>query len=110
MTVAPPSAFDTGPPASRHRRPGRVRRLLPLLGPAVVAATAYVDPGNVATNRVFFRPDVAAPEDPEGVITSGFLRRRVPLRVRRGVTLAPALLLAAVVTGVDGDLVVAVLS
>ncbi len=29
---------------------GRVRRTLPLLGPAFVAAVAYVDPGNFATN------------------------------------------------------------
>lgn len=29
---------------------GRPRRLLPLLGPAFVAAVAYVDPGNVGTN------------------------------------------------------------
>ena len=29
---------------------GRVRRVLPLLGPAFVAAVAYVDPGNFATN------------------------------------------------------------
>src|SRR5205085_4990298 len=31
-------------------RRGRVRRTLPLLGPAFVAAIAYVDPGNFATN------------------------------------------------------------
>jgi manganese transport protein len=35
------------PPA---RAPARGRRLWPLLGPAFVAAVAYVDPGNVATN------------------------------------------------------------
>ena len=29
---------------------GRLRRVLPLLGPAFVAAVAYVDPGNFATN------------------------------------------------------------
>ncbi|HZC79570.1 MAG TPA: Nramp family divalent metal transporter, partial [Ktedonobacterales bacterium] len=29
---------------------GRVRRLLPFLGPAFIAAVAYVDPGNFATN------------------------------------------------------------
>ena len=28
---------------------GRIRRVLPLLGPAFVAAVAYVDPGNFAT-------------------------------------------------------------
>lgn len=33
----------------RKSRPGR-ERLLPLLGPAFVAAVAYVDPGNVAAN------------------------------------------------------------
>jgi manganese transport protein len=32
------------------RRRGRVRRSLPFLGPAFVAAIAYVDPGNFATN------------------------------------------------------------
>jgi len=32
------------------RSRGRVRRVLPLLGPAFVAAIAYVDPGNFATN------------------------------------------------------------
>jgi manganese transport protein len=31
-------------------RPGRPTRLWPLLGPAFVAAVAYVDPGNFATN------------------------------------------------------------
>jgi manganese transport protein len=43
VTAARPSA----PPA---RRPGRVRGTLPLLGPAFVAAIAYADPGNFATN------------------------------------------------------------
>ncbi len=40
-------------PAPRASGPGRVRRLReawPLLGPAFVAAVAYVDPGNFATN------------------------------------------------------------
>jgi manganese transport protein len=32
------------------RTKGRVRRLLPFLGPAFIAAVAYVDPGNFATN------------------------------------------------------------
>src|SRR5260221_4656978 len=32
------------------RTKGRVRRLLPFLGPAFVASVAYVDPGNFATN------------------------------------------------------------
>ncbi|MCW2581453.1 MAG: mntH [Klenkia sp.] len=35
------------PRSAGRRRPGR---LLPMLGPAFVAAIAYVDPGNVATN------------------------------------------------------------
>ncbi|GAA4896421.1 Nramp family divalent metal transporter [Actinomycetospora straminea] len=51
MTVAPP-AETPAPVAGARRAPGRLRRLLPLLGPAVVAATAYVDPGNFATNTV----------------------------------------------------------
>jgi manganese transport protein len=34
----------------RIRARGRVRGLLPLLGPAFVASVAYVDPGNFATN------------------------------------------------------------
>jgi manganese transport protein len=47
----PPGAASatiaTSAPAARA---GRVRATLPLLGPAFVAAVAYVDPGNVATN------------------------------------------------------------
>jgi manganese transport protein len=39
-------------PAPHGTLLGRVRRLVPLLGPAFVAATAYVDPGNFATNSV----------------------------------------------------------
>ena len=35
---------------TRGRRPGRVAGFLAGLGPAVVAAVAYVDPGNFATN------------------------------------------------------------
>jgi len=49
------------PPAGRTRasaeeileggvRRGRLRRLLPFLGPAFIASIAYVDPGNFATN------------------------------------------------------------
>jgi manganese transport protein len=34
----------------RGRRRGRVRAALPFIGPAFVAAIAYVDPGNFATN------------------------------------------------------------
>ena len=36
--------------AARARRRGRIRGALPFLGPAFVAAIAYVDPGNFATN------------------------------------------------------------
>jgi manganese transport protein len=43
-----PSTLPAGS-AARRPAPGR-RRLWPLLGPAFVAAVAYVDPGNVATN------------------------------------------------------------
>jgi manganese transport protein len=49
--------LQQAPPASQRHRLGRVpatmgawRRVLPLLGPAFVAAIAYVDPGNFATN------------------------------------------------------------
>jgi manganese transport protein len=49
------------PPADRTRtsaeeildgsvKKGRFRRLLPFLGPAIIASVAYVDPGNFATN------------------------------------------------------------
>ncbi|HEX8856705.1 MAG TPA: Nramp family divalent metal transporter [Thermoleophilaceae bacterium] len=37
-------------PLESIRARGRVRGVLPLLGPAFVAAVAYVDPGNFATN------------------------------------------------------------
>jgi manganese transport protein len=37
-------------PVRRDRNQGQGRRLWPLLGPAFVAAVAYVDPGNFATN------------------------------------------------------------
>ena len=40
------SRIDTGPPRLRRRLGERAR----MLGPAFVAAVAYVDPGNVATN------------------------------------------------------------
>ena len=59
MTVAPPSPSATpeisptsSPETAAAPVAGRARRLLPLLGPAVVAATAYVDPGNFATNTL----------------------------------------------------------
>jgi manganese transport protein len=38
------------PRVERTRARGRIRGALPLLGPAFVAAVAYVDPGNFATN------------------------------------------------------------
>ena len=54
-TVLPAAAAPAGarpgrprPPAQAGRR--RARRMLPLMGPAFVAAIAYVDPGNFATN------------------------------------------------------------
>jgi len=52
---APPSTADAlalpAPSALEHLRArGRVRTTLTLLGPAFVAAIAYVDPGNFATN------------------------------------------------------------
>jgi len=37
-------------PLQQLRTRGRIRGVLPLLGPAFVAAVAYVDPGNFATN------------------------------------------------------------
>lgn len=44
--TAPPTA-EPGPAGTRR---ARLRHLLTLLGPAFVAAVAYVDPGNVAAN------------------------------------------------------------
>ena len=49
----PPQPAGSAPPPSpvtRLRGRGRIRGGLPLLGPAFVAAIAYVDPGNFATN------------------------------------------------------------
>ena len=43
-------AVVEAPLVARARRRGRLRRALPFLGPAFVAAIAYVDPGNFATN------------------------------------------------------------
>ncbi|MGI8595028.1 MAG: Nramp family divalent metal transporter, partial [Solirubrobacteraceae bacterium] len=37
-------------PLELHRARGKLRYRLALLGPAFVAAVAYVDPGNFATN------------------------------------------------------------
>jgi manganese transport protein len=59
--VNPPPAPDAMPGAvalppppltelRRIRSKGRLRGVLPLLGPAFVAAVAYIDPGNFATN------------------------------------------------------------
>jgi len=53
--------MSTTPPAERTRtsaeeildggsKKGRLRRLLPFLGPAFIASIAYMDPGNFATN------------------------------------------------------------
>ena len=43
-------AVDARAVALRARRHGRLRGALPFVGPAFVAAIAYVDPGNFATN------------------------------------------------------------
>jgi manganese transport protein len=48
--AVPPPPGVVVPHTARTRRRGRVRGALPLLGPAFVAAVAYVDPGNFATN------------------------------------------------------------
>jgi manganese transport protein len=48
--VPPPTVVVPHPPAASVRSRGRIRGALPLLGPAFVAAVAYVDPGNFATN------------------------------------------------------------
>ncbi len=57
MTPPPPPqgegaavALPGAPALGRPRTLGRVRRILPYLGPAFVASIAYVDPGNFATN------------------------------------------------------------
>lgn len=52
-SVTPARAGVPRPDQGRHDQRGRrafLRRSLPLLGPAFVAAIAYVDPGNVAAN------------------------------------------------------------
>jgi manganese transport protein len=41
---------DTAPTVAEIRERGGLRGVLPMLGPAFVAAVAYVDPGNFATN------------------------------------------------------------
>jgi manganese transport protein len=52
--VSPPpgreQALPLPPQALEGRRRGRLRAAIPYLGPAFVAAIAYVDPGNFATN------------------------------------------------------------
>jgi manganese transport protein len=58
FTAPPPAAVlprplpevVPSPPAVDVRLPRRGRRLVPLMGPAFIAAIAYVDPGNFATN------------------------------------------------------------
>lgn len=50
-TTAPASAPEDGPsPLEQARAKGKFRGRLAMLGPAFVAAVAYVDPGNFATN------------------------------------------------------------
>jgi manganese transport protein len=48
--LPPPGVVLPHAGLERVRRRGRIRAALPLLGPAFVAAVAYVDPGNFATN------------------------------------------------------------
>jgi len=49
--IIPDAAVLPGPSALQELRSrGRLRGTLPLLGPAFVAAVAYIDPGNFATN------------------------------------------------------------
>jgi manganese transport protein len=48
--LAPPGVVVPRAGLERVRPRGRIRAALPLLGPAFVAAVAYVDPGNFATN------------------------------------------------------------
>jgi manganese transport protein len=50
MTVTTVAPYAAPSPVARLRARGRVRGAVPLLGPAFVAAIAYVDPGNFATN------------------------------------------------------------
>ena len=54
MPKNPPSTLETGSRATRPARPAavpaRTRRAGWLLGPALVAGVAYLDPGNVASN------------------------------------------------------------
>jgi manganese transport protein len=48
--VSSQEATIAAPALARRPRRGRVRAALPFIGPAFVAAIAYVDPGNFATN------------------------------------------------------------
>ena len=48
-TGAPPEP-EIRSPLEQMRSRGRVRGVIGLLGPAFVAAVAYIDPGNFATN------------------------------------------------------------
>ena len=53
--MSPPAAVESAPaplltPLQTLRQRGRIRGGLALLGPAFVAAVAYIDPGNFATN------------------------------------------------------------
>src|SRR5689334_6983027 len=48
--TAPITAPATLTPLQQLRRKGRVKGVVAMLGPAFVAAVAYIDPGNFATN------------------------------------------------------------
>jgi manganese transport protein len=50
QSVALPEAIGGHSPVERLLQRGRLRATLAMLGPAFVAAVAYVDPGNFATN------------------------------------------------------------
>jgi manganese transport protein len=50
QSVALPEAIAVPSPVERLLQRGRLRATLAMLGPAFVAAVAYVDPGNFATN------------------------------------------------------------
>ncbi len=50
QTVALPDALAGPSPLEHLLSRGRIRAMLSMLGPAFVAAVAYVDPGNFATN------------------------------------------------------------
>ena len=49
-SVALPEATHVASPLEHLLQKGRLRATLAMLGPAFVAAVAYVDPGNFATN------------------------------------------------------------